>query len=271
MVSCTVCMIAKNEGPYLLEWVAYYRSLGFSKIVVYENNSTDRSAVILRKLAARKYIEHRTWKLGKYESPQITAYEDMVGRAQTDWLLFVDCDEFLVMNKGSLSSMLEYIHPQADIGAIGVNWRVFGSSSNLVGDSRPVIERFVRASEANFEANKHLKSFLRVGSVGEAIDMHLSDVKGRVVFADGSPLGLESRGRASEIKFDVAQVNHYFGKTPEEYAIKMLRGQGGAGENNHLKYWYSQELFHYHDRNEIEDLGALAHLDNVRTFIRENA
>ncbi|MFN7604764.1 MAG: glycosyltransferase family 2 protein, partial [Hyphomonadaceae bacterium] len=49
MVSCTVCMIAKNEGPYLLEWVAYYRSLGFSKIVVYENNSTDRSAVILRK------------------------------------------------------------------------------------------------------------------------------------------------------------------------------------------------------------------------------
>ena len=264
-------MIAKNEAPYLLEWVAYYRSLGFNKIVVYENNSSDRSAKILKKLASRKYIEHRTWKLGKYESPQITAYEDMLARVETDWLLFVDCDEFLVMNKGDLFSMLEHIHPQTDVSAIGINWRIFGSSSNLVSDGRPVIERFVRAAEANFEANKHLKSFLRVGSVGEAVDMHLSDVAGRVVFADGTPLELESRGRASEVKFNVAQMNHYFGKTPEEYAVKMLRGQGGAGENNHLKYWYSQELYQYHDRNEIEDLGALAHLDFVRSFIRENA
>ena len=264
-------MIAKNEGPYLLEWVAYYRSLGFAKIVVYENNSTDGSAKILKKLANRGSIEHRTWKLGKYESPQITAYEDMLARVETDWLLFVDCDEFLVMNEGSLSSMLEQIHPQTDISAIGINWRVFGSSSNPVCEDRPVIERFVKASEADFEANKHLKSFLRVGAVGDAVDMHLSDVRGRVVFADGSPLELESRGRASAIKFDVAQMNHYFGKTPEEYAIKMLRGQGGAGENNELKYWYNQELFQYHDRNEIEDLGALAHLDDVRSFIRANA
>ncbi|CAN1484350.1 Glycosyl transferase family 2 [Caulobacteraceae bacterium] len=74
MVTCTACIIAKNEGPYLLEWVSYHANLGFSKIVVYENNSGDDSAKALKRLALKGVIEHHTWTLGRTELTQITAY-----------------------------------------------------------------------------------------------------------------------------------------------------------------------------------------------------
>jgi glycosyltransferase involved in cell wall biosynthesis len=185
MVTCTVCMIAKNEGPYLLEWVSYYANLGFSKVVVFENNSDDNSAKILKKLARQGVIEHHTWPLGRTESPQITAYLECLKTVTTDWILFVDCDEFLVFNQGDLQSMLGHIHPISDVSAIALNWRVFGSSGLEAYDDRLVTERFNRAADESFEANKHLKSFLRVGKIGPNIDMHLSDVDGRIVFADG--------------------------------------------------------------------------------------
>jgi hypothetical protein len=37
----------RNEGPFIVEWVAWYRRLGFSDIVVVTNNCTDRSADLL--------------------------------------------------------------------------------------------------------------------------------------------------------------------------------------------------------------------------------
>ena len=61
MVTYTACIIAKNEGSYLLEWVPYYANLGLSKIVIYENNSGDDCAKTLKRLARKSVIEHHTW------------------------------------------------------------------------------------------------------------------------------------------------------------------------------------------------------------------
>ena len=38
-----ICAIAKNEGPYLREWVAYHHLLGFDPIIVYDHESDDES------------------------------------------------------------------------------------------------------------------------------------------------------------------------------------------------------------------------------------
>ena len=157
MVTCTACMIAKNGGPYILEWVSYCVNLRLSKIVIYENNSGDDSAKALKRFARKGVIEHHTWTLGRTESPQITAYYECLRTVTTDWISFVDCDEFLVFNQGNLHTMLARIDPMSDVSAIGLNWRIFGSSGLKIFDDRPVVESFGRASEVSFKANKHLK------------------------------------------------------------------------------------------------------------------
>ena len=36
-----VCAIAKLENNYIKEWVEYYLSIGFNKIILYDNNDLD--------------------------------------------------------------------------------------------------------------------------------------------------------------------------------------------------------------------------------------
>jgi glycosyltransferase involved in cell wall biosynthesis len=262
----TVCLIAKNEQPYLVEWLAYYRVLGFDEIVIYENDSTDKSAELLTQLAAEGKVTHRPWLLGRNESPQITAYQDALRNAKTEWILFVDADEFLVLHQHKkVNDFLAGFDAREDVSAIGVNWRIFGDSHNLSRDARPVMERFTLASEQNFPVNAHLKSFTRVQSLGNMVHMHACETTGNMVHASGAPLTMPNWGLSESVEFEVAQINHYYNKTPEEYQIKKLRGQGGAGDDKpELKYWYSDESYNAHNRNDVEDRSILHRYDEVK-------
>lgn len=42
----------RNEGPFILEWVAWYLMLGFDHIVVFYNDCTDHSPALLQALDA---------------------------------------------------------------------------------------------------------------------------------------------------------------------------------------------------------------------------
>jgi len=46
-----VIAVARNEAPYLLEWIAHYRVLGFEQITIYDNESNDGTSRILAPLA----------------------------------------------------------------------------------------------------------------------------------------------------------------------------------------------------------------------------
>jgi glycosyltransferase involved in cell wall biosynthesis len=269
MVTCTACLIVKNEAPYLLEWIAYYDQLGFDKIVVYENNSTDNSLEILQHLDKCGIIETRPWKTGATSSPQISAYADALRKISTDWIFFVDCDEFLVLHNTSLKTFLEPFDARPEVSAVAVNWRIFGSSGLKTYEEGLVIERFVMASEPDFPPNRHVKSFVRAKDVGAVVHMHLSDVKGLVVGPDGVPASFTQRGITAAVDISIAQLNHYYTKTPEEYLIKRNRGQAGEGENSVHKYWYNDETFTGHDRNDVEDRSALQYLSNVKSRINQ--
>ena len=41
----------KNEAPFLLEWIAYHKVIGFDEIVICSNPSTDGTEEILAPLA----------------------------------------------------------------------------------------------------------------------------------------------------------------------------------------------------------------------------
>ncbi len=41
---------ARDEGVYLLEWIAFHRTIGVEKIFIYTNNLTDGSDVLLQRL-----------------------------------------------------------------------------------------------------------------------------------------------------------------------------------------------------------------------------
>jgi hypothetical protein len=254
-MSATLCAIVKNEAPYLVEWVAWHRMIGFDRIVVYDNDSTDETPDLLNRLRAIGAIDaHIPWPVHEI-SPQLSAYTHFVRqKCATDWLMFLDADEFLVLRRhGGVNAFIASFQP--DVACIGVNWRLFGSSGATEFSPRPVMERFRRAAAVTSPLNRHVKSLFRPECVDQ-IHMHAPSLaKGRAVLANGAPLEMEPHGVAAQVDWSVAQINHYFCKSREEYARKRERGRASLASDDPGKFAkYTDGVFDHHDLNdELDD------------------
>jgi hypothetical protein len=95
-----VCLIAKNEARYLVEWMAYYVALGFDEVLIYDNGSSDATAEIVgRAIANDSRIRYVPWPDVPGVAPQIPAYNDALRKTRADWIAFVDIDEFIVLKE----------------------------------------------------------------------------------------------------------------------------------------------------------------------------
>ncbi|WP_176426523.1 glycosyltransferase family 2 protein [Cobetia sp. QF-1] len=103
-----VCAIAKDEGPYLVDWICHHLYFGFDQIHIYVNRTTDNSLSILQKVS-EKYpqVTYETLDWLDYCDAQVSsklqniAYAKDLGRAlekNVDWWLCIDIDEYWIPN-----------------------------------------------------------------------------------------------------------------------------------------------------------------------------
>ncbi len=133
----------RDEGPNILEWVAYHRIIGFDRIQIYQNNSSDDSQKTLPTLAKIGAIEYfrnhcvkQQWQNKAYRRASFSeAY------TSSDWCMALDGDDFLNVKIGN--GMVGYlIDTCPDAEQILVNWRNFGSSGQLDLSDELVISRY---------------------------------------------------------------------------------------------------------------------------------
>ncbi|OED48424.1 hypothetical protein AB838_10890 [Rhodobacteraceae bacterium (ex Bugula neritina AB1)] len=92
----------KDEGPYILDWISHYKSIGVSDFVVFTNDCSDPTDHILRCLHRMGVIEHRFSRVMR-RGPQKSALmwaESEPKVAAADWVMVVDVDEYLLVNSG---------------------------------------------------------------------------------------------------------------------------------------------------------------------------
>jgi SAM-dependent methyltransferase len=210
-----VTAIVRNEAPYLLQWIAHYRVLGFGQITIYDNESNDGSSSILGPLARAGVINAVYWR--DRAKKQVRAYNNAIGRLRpfVEWCLFADLDEFLVLDPGLA---LEDILPaDPKISAIGIPWRMFGSDGQRNRGTDLVIERFTKAAPT---FHRLVKSLVRLRDT-ELMGIHIPrKAAGRVTDLAGLPLDLETPRTAPS----AARLYHYFNRSWEEFVSKCLRG-----------------------------------------------
>ncbi len=49
----------KNEGPFILEWLAYHRAIGVTDFLIYTNDCTDGTDTMLQMLMAKGLCQWR--------------------------------------------------------------------------------------------------------------------------------------------------------------------------------------------------------------------
>ena len=117
----------RNEGPFIVEWVCWYRMLGFD-ILVATNDCTDHSSELLDALADAGWLTHVPHKPRTWQPPQRSTLRKVIKHpltAAADWTLHCDVDEFLVLHQHDTIAELMGSPPH-DFMAIVFNWKCFG-------------------------------------------------------------------------------------------------------------------------------------------------
>ena len=220
--------IVKNEGPYLLEWIAWHRLQGIETFFIADNGSDDGSTELLAALDRAGLVTHIRFPGTEGQPPQLPAYRLILDRhgAAAEWFAFIDADEFIRPLQGAIS-LTDWLRLQPQtVGAVVLNWAVFGSA----GRDRPgrglVLQRFPLRFADQVQANRHYKTLLRRRALkslsGNPHHFHLKP--GWLhLDAAGAPLVQGERPGKSEIViWGAFRLDHFMFKSRAEFIKKKL-------------------------------------------------
>ncbi|MEG4457132.1 FkbM family methyltransferase [Microcoleus sp. N9_A1] len=239
----SVCAILKNEAPYLIEWLEFHKIAGVERFYLYDNNSTDNPLDVVRPYIQSKEVVWHEWQI---RPGQVQAYDHCLKtyRHESEWMAFIDLDEFLVpTEQDDLKNLLEEF---AEFPAVAVNWLIFGSSGHKNRPDGLQVENFSYRSEENLDVNRHVKAIVRPEATICATNPHnFLYLSGQLAVTENKESVEGSFSQTHSVK--KLRINHYMTRSLQESKEKMLRG---IADSLLTRQW----LFEHADRNEVEDL-----------------
>lgn len=273
MGSRLIVTTMKNEGPFMLEWVAFNRAIGFTDFLIYTNDCDDGTDKIAERLQDIGLAQHRDNKFRKGGSPQRTALKNAQKESiyqNADWLICADCDEFLNIRagKGRLDDLFAAV---GDADAISVCWKLFGNSGHVEYTEDLITERFNRClgedEYPNYRARgiktmvRNNERFFKLRIHRPAFHLDQGDVKW--VDAGGKPMPSSylDGGWKSHAAFthDFARLHHYAVRSVDSFLVKRDRGRTNhVNDDQGVSYWSTMNF------NSTRDTSIHARLPELR-------
>jgi hypothetical protein len=270
-VTVVTCM--KNEGPFILEWLAYHRAIGIDRYLVYSNDCTDGTDRMLDLLAARGLVEHRDNPYRRTgQRPQhaglIAAEQEGIVQ-DADWLVAMDVDEFVNIHAGA-GRVEDLLGAVGDANMISMTWRLFGNADIAAFEDVPVTRQFTAC--APFNANKPhqswgFKTLFRHEGLFRKLGVHrpkglIPQLKDRIRWVNGSGQPMPEaayrnawRSTSRTVGYDLVTLNHYAVRSAESFLVKRDRGRvNHVDRDQGLLYWFRM------NNNAESDSSILARL-----------
>lgn len=246
----------RNEGPWLLDWIAHHRAAGFTDFLIASHDCSDGTDRLLDALDKDGRVTHLPFTPEGEKSVQWQAMK-LLGKhplyKTADLALFFDVDEYLVLEDGlTISALL----PE-DADAVPLRWHLFGSSGLGTWDDRPVTERFTQAAPEGIALPlAHFFKTLHRPAAFRGLGVHRPKGKeARWQRADGTRMSDDFAAQQSRINLfgidgrgERAWLNHYSVRSIEEFLLKAVRGLPNHMEKRiGLGYWAERNF------NTVED------------------
>lgn len=247
------CM--KDEGPFILEWIAWHRAVGVTDFVVYTNHCSDGTDRILDRLDAMGLVTH-------LENPAVAAgstlfQPDALEHVATlpvfeaaDFFISMDVDEFINVRvgKGRLQDLFLASGPFDVLSMFEIN---HGSNRKEHYERGWVMDLFpLHQSDrpGRKKAIRGVKSIVRRGPAIDKIRNHRPDLAvplEEAIWIDGSgrPLTVlaedpEQNGADCRGGYDLVSLDHYPLRSLHSYLVKMFRGDVVVdGKQVSQRYW----------------------------------
>ena len=257
----------RNEGAFLLDWLAHHRAVGVTDFLVFSNDCDDGTDAMLDRLAALGHLTHVPNPAPHPRGPQWAALKRADRhplRADADWIMVLDIDEYVNIHVGDhrLPALLAAL-PEAT--AIPLTWRLFGNCGVERFVDRPVVEQFTRAAPAvlywPWRAALFKTLFRNDGTYGKlGVHRPRNPDAARLATArwfDGSGRVLPDVFKRQRIfspfgrdNYALAQLNHYALGAMESYLVKCDRGRANREATGFdMGYWVDRNFCDAEDRS----------------------
>ena len=268
-------LTVRNEGSFLLEWLAHHRAVGFTDVLVFSNDCRDGTDTMLDRLAEMGWLTHCR-NNGPFDKRgiQFTALKqaerlDIVKDA--DWILPLDIDEFVNIHTGdhTLAALLAAL-PTAT--AITLTWRLFGNAGIQIYADTPITETFTRCAPVAMYwpwRTAMFKTFYHNDGTYRKLGVHRPRAPDPDMLANARWFDGEGRALGDQFKtrrlfsnygrsnYRLVQLNHYPLGALESYVLKADRGR--AVHSDHMlgmDYWVDRN-FNTETDNSISRMRSL--------------
>ncbi|MEL7163875.1 MAG: glycosyltransferase family 2 protein [Pseudomonadota bacterium] len=236
----------KNEGPFLLEWIAYNRLIGVTDHLFFSNDCTDRTDHLLDKLKEHGVVGHLP-NPAKGRSMQVEALREareMEKPDPADWLWIADVDEFLNIHVGN-HTIPDLIEACGGPKAISITFQFMANAGIETFEDRPVIEQFTRTHNPDLwcgDTAIEVKSLIHTSYPLRRIGAHRPYILKKAPRGQRKPHWTDGSGRQVPRQFmhamnkrrfhrfpaqgarKFATLNHYALRSLDSYLVKNDRG-----------------------------------------------
>lgn len=247
-----LCAIARNEGPYVADWVFHHLHFGFDGIEVWVNGTEDATGRIIRMVSeAHPQVSKRNADrflekcLAEGRHFQVASYRRMVGRARREGyshVAFLDLDEY--WTPLDFRSPIQSFLPADDAGVDVVS---FPWALDVPDQDRQSFEPLF-AEPVTLQLHHHVKSVGRLGGTLGKPHVHTFKTRGggRLWVREPFPLVdpkaqvhgsmvTTAHWQASWSELPEAFVLHAINRSETEYLATIAKGQRQSGQDSEFK------------------------------------
>ena len=270
----------KDEAPFILEWVAYHRLIGVNDLIVFSNDCTDGTDMMLERLDDMGLVRHYTNPSVYTERTkhhlQVIRYVNTFSRLKkADWIVSLDVDEFICVNAGQ-GRLEDLFNAAPDTNVWSMSQLNFGHggvwdyTDDLLGEQFNYCWHKTEPCHPNVN-KRGTKTLTHRSSNPAEIHNHSpvfrkKDV-GNVVMRGGSGQLVTDVDLTEDVKsltaprfgFDLVQLNHYALRSVESFLLKRVRGNA-----NHDTAGYGMQYWRRYDQNDWFDDSIARWMPQVR-------
>lgn len=274
-VSLVCC--GRLENRYAIEFVEYYKQLGFDHIYIADNNHDGEEHF---EDVLQSYIDDKFVTIIDYRNVtciQYFLYHEVYNEINNlyDWIFFCDFDEYLTLVEDN--NIKDYLSRDCfkEYNQIFINWRIYSDNNLIYDDGRTLLERFTTESNNRllingWNENYSIKSIIRGGLNNlNQINLHYfyNDLLNDTT-CNNEGVKCTPDFKTPYISYKLSYIKHFLTKTIDEWIHnKCVRG---VGDRSMEKFENDYNIYRFFKYNEVTEQKIEYLKNNNIEFIQMN-